>query len=289
MRAKPRPRPGAPTALVTGAGRGIGAALAGELARAGWRVAVADVDAEAASAVAAALSGAVAVSFDVSDAAAWVRAVGGIEAELGPIGLLANNAGVGLAGPFDAATDDDWRRVVDVNLWGVVNGVRAVAPGMCERGFGWIVNVASGAALAPRPGMVPYAMTKAAVVGLSVSLRAELAARGVRVTAACPGYVGTGMLDRAVNRGVDGAALRAAIPFGPMSPERCAERILRAAARDTAVAPVGGGVALEWRLARWAPALVGALARLRARSFARAAAFEAGVSRRPGPRPGSTP
>lgn len=268
MRQQPQPTSSGPVALVTGAGSGIGEALAATLARLGWIVVVADVDVEAATRVATATGGH-ARRLDVRDGEVWRVLVDEVERDLGAIGLLVNNAGIGVAGPFDALTDADWERVVDVNLMGVVHGTRVVYARMKARGAGMIVNVASGAALCPRPGMVAYAASKAAVVALTVSLRAEAAEHGIRVTAACPGYVRTRIMERTTWRGIDGASVIAAIPIAPMSADHCAAKILAATQSRRAVVPIGGGVRLEWLLVRLSPSLANWLARLRWRAFSR--------------------
>ena len=113
----------------------------------------------------------------------------------GRVDLLFNNAGVGVGGDVEDLTPEHWNRVIDVNIRGVVNGVRAVYPHMLERGAGHIVNTASLAGLGPAPLLTPYGMTKHAVVGLSTSLRLEAADRGVRVTALCPSGIDTPLLD----------------------------------------------------------------------------------------------
>lgn len=257
-------------ALVTGAASGIGAALAEALAGAGARVWLTDVDADAVAETAAAIGrrhpGAAVhhAPLDVTDGPAFAAAVARVGA---PVDFLFNNAGVGLAGELRDLTPDDWRRVLAVNLEGTINGVHAVYPAMVERGSGHIVNIASGAALAPRPGMVPYAAAKAAVVGLSRSLRAEAAGLGVRVSAVCPGYIDTGIMDRTRFVGLDRDGLAGAIPIAPISAAECARRTLRGVARNRGLIPVGAEVGLEWRLMRFAPGLVERMARWRARQF----------------------
>lgn len=262
------------TALVTGAASGIGAALAEALAERGARVWLTDIDAEAVGATAAAIgqrhpsSPTAHAPLDVTDAEAFADVVRRIEAE-GPIDYLFNNAGVGLAGELRDLSPADWRTVLAVNLDGTVNGVHAVYPAMVERGAGHIVNIASGAALAPRPGMVPYASAKAAVVALSRSLRAEAAGLGVRVSAVCPGFIDTGIMDRTRYVGLDGQGLQASIPIRPISAAECARRTLVGVAKNRGLIPVGAEVTWEWRLMRFAPRLVDRVARWRAGQFRR--------------------
>lgn len=263
----PEPR----TALVTGAGSGIGRALADALALQGWNVLATDRDADAARATADTIVqrglSAQAECLDVTDGAAF-QALVARATETGPsVDLLVNNAGVGAAGEVRDLTADSWEKVLDVNLRGTIHGIHAAYPGMVARRRGVILNIASGAGLCPRPGMVPYAASKAAVVALSTSLRAEASAHGVRVHVACPGYIATDILARSEYVGVDGQALRDRIPIRPMPAAECARRILRGVDRNQAVIPVGLGVTLEWWLYRWLPWVVHTAARTRARAF----------------------
>lgn len=259
-------------ALVTGAASGIGAALAEALAARGAHVWLTDIDADAVAATAADIGARQPAArldhapLDVTDFEAFAALVERVEAER-PIDFLFNNAGIGLAGELRDLTPADWRRVLAVNLEGTVNGVHAVYPGMVARGAGHIVNIASGAALAPRPGMVPYAAAKSAVAGLSQSLRAEAAGLGVRVSVVCPGYIDTGIMDRTRFVGLDGEGLRASIPIRPISSAECARRTLNGVARNRGLIPVGAEVALEWRLMRLMPGLVQRVARWRAGQF----------------------
>lgn len=263
------------TALVTGAAAGIGAALADALAARGARVWLTDLDAAALAATVERLRAARPAAalrhapLDVTDADAFAALAADIRRAEGAIDLLFNNAGVGLAGELRDLAPADWHRVLAVNLGGAINGVHAVYPAMVERGAGHIVNIASGAGLAPRPGMVPYAAAKAAVVALSRSLRAEAAGLGVRVSAVCPGYIDTGIMDRTRFVGLDRAGLEGAIPIRPISAAECARRTLRGVARNRAIIPVGAEVAVEWRLDRWLPGLVDRVAGWRAAQFRR--------------------
>ena len=193
------------TAVVTGAGSGIGRAVARLLAERGAALHLADRDAPAVEAVAAAVRAAggtaVAHVLDVADA----QAVGRLADEVfaaGPVDLLFNNAGIGHAGAVADTTLDDWRRLVDVNLMGVVHGVHAFLPRLLAQGRpAHVVNTASVAGLVPGPGLVPYSTTKAAVVGLSEGLDVELAGTGVRVSALCPGVIDTDIIRTSTMRG----------------------------------------------------------------------------------------
>ena len=193
-------------AVVTGAGQGIGAAIARALADAGARVAVTDVVAERAQAVAATIPGSVAWRLDVAD---W-DAIGTVGAEIaeamGAPTILVNNAGIQRIAPSTEMTRADWQQVLDVNLTGVFRCCQVFAPAMLAAGSGAIVNIASINALLGMPGRAPYNATKAGVVALTQVLAAEWAGRGVRVNAVAPGYVWTHMVDAAVASGLYGGA-----------------------------------------------------------------------------------
>ena len=187
------------TALVTGGASGIGRAVAAALVERGDHVVVADVDAAGAERAAAELHGgpgsAHAVALDVTDRDAFVAVVADVVRDAGGLDLLVNNAGVGVGGPVEEMTPAHWDRAFDVNVRGVVHGVEAAYPVMVRQRRGHIVNTGSVAGLMPAPLMVPYSASKHAVVGLSRALRLEAAAHGVGVTALCPGFVATPLLD----------------------------------------------------------------------------------------------
>ena len=177
--------------VVTGAGSGIGRATAHAFAARGARVVAADLSASAAEETAAAIGdGAVAATVDVADPDAVADLARRVADEHGVPDVVVNNAGIGVAGPFADTTEDEWRRIVDVNLWGVIHGCRQFGALLREHGEGGhIVNVASAAAYLPSRVLPAYATTKAAVLMLSECLRAELADDGIGVTALCPGFV----------------------------------------------------------------------------------------------------
>src|SRR5215469_2127877 len=189
------------TAIVTGAASGIGRALSSALAVRGAHVVMADIDDVGVKSAADALSSAspgrtTPAVLDVTDSAAFAALVGQVAEEHGSIDLLFNNAGIGVGGPVREMTNAHFDRVIDVNLRGVVHGVVAAYPRMCDQGSGHIVNTASLAGLIAAPLLTPYAAAKHAVVGLSTSLRTEAAAHGVRVSAVCPGVIDTPLLDK---------------------------------------------------------------------------------------------
>jgi NAD(P)-dependent dehydrogenase (short-subunit alcohol dehydrogenase family) len=174
---------------------------------------------------------------------------------------LFNNAGIGVVGPVQKYELEDWYRVIDVNLRGVINGVHAAYPLMLRQGFGHIVNTASMAGLVPAPSTASYAASKFAVVGLSNSLRCEAAAAGVRVSVLCPGVIRTPALDQG---GKYGKMLLPVPPellrrqwerLHPMAPERFAEIALRAIEKNPAIIVVPSWWKIGWWLNRLSPSL----------------------------------
>ncbi|MFF5024108.1 SDR family oxidoreductase [Streptomyces collinus] len=237
--------------LVTGAGSGIGRATAFAFAEAGARVVAVDRDAEAAARTAelSRLIGAAdawAETADVSDEHAMEKLAERVHRDHGVLDVLVNNAGIGLSGSFFTTTTEDWRRVLDVNLWGVIHGCRLFGARMAERGQGGhIVNIASAAAYQPSRALPAYSTSKAAVLMLSECLRAELAGQDIGVTAICPGIVNTNITATARFTGVDEAEEsrrreRSARLYGLRNypPEKVAKAVLDAVAHNRAVVPV---------------------------------------------------
>ncbi|NRQ36757.1 SDR family NAD(P)-dependent oxidoreductase [Nonomuraea sp. NN258] len=246
-------------AIVTGGASGIGRAVARELAHRGVAVTVADLDETSGKAVAAEFGLDFAL-LDVTDAAAVAALVRSVKDEHGRLDLMFNNAGIAIGGTTEELTLDHWNRAIEVNLRGVVHGVHAAYPVMLAQGHGHIVNTASLAGLVPAPLMLPYTTTKHAVVGLSLALRAEAAAHGVRVSVVCPGFTDTPLLDHAnpglpatsLGSNARSAAVRATGRLYPV--DDLAGDIIRGVARNKAliVAPAVGRAA--WRGARLWPA-----------------------------------
>ena len=178
-------------ALVTGGSRGIGAAISRELGRAGARVAVNYRSGrEAAEAIATEVGG-IAVGANVGDPGEAQGLVEQVEAELGDIDALVNNAGVTRDTLIARMSDEDWDEVIDTNLRGAFNTCRAVSRKMLRRRSGAIVNLTSVVGLHGNPGQANYAASKAGIIGLTKALARELGTRGVRVNAVAPGYIDT--------------------------------------------------------------------------------------------------
>jgi NAD(P)-dependent dehydrogenase (short-subunit alcohol dehydrogenase family) len=245
-------------AIITGGASGIGRALAEELARHGGRVILADINADAAEATSRALpaGAASAAPLDVTDAEGFERLVGDVRAAHGRIDYLFNNAGIFIGGDAARMTLDDWRRLIDVNLRGVVHGIAAAYPVMRRQGFGHLVNTASAAGLAPTPGATAYAMTKHAVVGLSTSLRGEAAAYGVKVSVVCPGFIDTPIKDTATLLGADRDAVIRSLPVALYPAAACACDILRGVARNRPIIVVTRSAKVGWWLYRLAPGMM---------------------------------
>jgi NADP-dependent 3-hydroxy acid dehydrogenase YdfG len=177
---------------VTGGARGIGREIARVLAVAGARVAIGDRDEEGARATAAELPGTVAgFALDVADTVSFRDFLAAVEARWGPIDVLVNNAGVMWVGPFADEPEAATAAQLEVNLHGVIRGVKLAAPAMRARGCGHIVTVASAAAKLSPPGESTYAATKHAVFGYLAGVRGELRGSGVRLSVVMPGVVDT--------------------------------------------------------------------------------------------------
>lgn len=183
--------------LITGAGSGLGRALALRHAAAGDRVACVDLDPARAEASRAALSGSghLAVEADVSSDASMDRLRDRILAEYGGVDVLYNNAGIASGGAMVGTSMDEWRKLLEVNLLGVVRGCLAFLPGMLERRAGHVINTASFAGLAGAPNIMSYGVSKAGVVALSEQLRAEVVDAGVKVSVICPAFFRTNLLE----------------------------------------------------------------------------------------------
>jgi len=186
-------------AVVTGAGSGLGRALALDLAARGASLIVSDIDSSAADETGELVrqqgASVETVQCDVRDRDAVFALVDETEKRLGGIDFIANNAGVAVGGSFDEISIDDWRWAVDINIWGVIYGCQAAVPKMKAQGRGYILNVASAAGLLAPPAMSAYNVTKAGVVSLSETLFAEYKSEGIRVAVLCPTFFRTNIVE----------------------------------------------------------------------------------------------
>ncbi len=184
-------------AVITGAGSGLGAAMARRFADAGWRVIVTDQHAARAEVVAGELEGRghAARALNVTDSDQWRALAEFVDADYGRIDALVNNAGVATGGMLGETPLEDWQWVLDINLMGVVRGCHEFVDRFRRQGSGHVVNVASWAGLAGAPGITSYGTAKAAVVSFSEMLRAELEPVGVRVSVLCPAFVKTALTE----------------------------------------------------------------------------------------------
>ncbi|QZY47017.1 SDR family oxidoreductase [Mycolicibacterium austroafricanum] len=221
---------------ITGAGRGIGQATAERFARAGARVAVGDIDVTAAESTASRLPNGVGLVLDVADATSFGRFVSETEARLGPIDILVNNAGIMPVGPFLNQSVELARRLMDINVHGPINGIRAVLPGMLSRGGGHIINVASTAGKVTGPGCALYSGSKAAVIMISDGIRQEFGARGITVTTVLPSFTNTELISG--TKGLRGVQT--------LEPLQVADAIVRGVARKkpVIVLPASGRLTL---------------------------------------------
>lgn len=261
-------------AIITGGASGIGRALGAELAERGACVVLADIDAKAVEAAAREIASGGAhearaagaarriegITLDVRDAAAVDALVERVVKEHGRLDLMFNNAGIAVGGMARDFSLDDWMRVLDVNLKGVIHGTHAAYRVMVAQGDGHIVNTSSLAGLVPVPGQASYCTTKHAIVGLSHALRIEGAPLGVRVSVACPAAVDTPIFETTKWINIDAQKLKEKLPGKPESARHCAQAILRGVEKNQAtIAP--GLASVIWRVHRYVPALSGLMQR----------------------------
>jgi NAD(P)-dependent dehydrogenase (short-subunit alcohol dehydrogenase family) len=259
------------TALVTGAGSGIGRETALAFGRAGADLVVCDVNEAGLEETAAALRTlgrrVLARRVDVARREEMGAFAAEVHREHEAVDLLMNNAGVGLGGGVLDTSLEDWDWIVGINFWGVVHGCHFFVPPMVARGRGGhVVNVSSAAGYVAGAQLAAYCTTKFAVLGLSEALREELAPHRIGVTAVCPGFINTPIVASARLRGRSArpGAQQAMVEFyrrRGYGPQRVAANILRAVARNRAVAPISPEAWFMYVLKRVSPALTARLNR----------------------------
>lgn len=207
------------SALIVGGGGGIGSAIAHALADHGARVAIADIDTDAARHVArscrrAGTEGPLAVQIDVTNPEHVNQVVAAIEEEAGRIDILVNSAGIQIRKPVTEYTPDEWMKIINVNLSGVFYVTQAVARGMLERGYGRILSLGSVSSLLGHPHHAPYAATKGGIAIMTKSMATEWAPHGITVNAIGPTYTVTGLITNYIADPAERAALVGAVPIG---------------------------------------------------------------------------
>lgn len=254
------------TAIITGGASGIGRAFGQELAKRGCEVVLADLQVDLAEKTAAAIcttgGKATAAKVDVANFEEIQQLVQQTFDRTGRLDFMFNNAGIGIGGNVDHYRINDWKQIVNVNLHGIIHGVQAAYTLMVSQGFGHIVNTASMAGLVPSPGLVSYATTKHAVVGLSTSMRAEAAQFGIGVSVVCPGVIRTPILE---GGGKYGKMLIDIPPekirrlwkmYKPMEPDIFAGKVLNSVTKNKAIIIVPSWWKLFWWSNRFFPSLV---------------------------------
>lgn len=258
--------------LITGAGSGIGRATAVAFAKAGARLWLADVDdagnTETAAQIRQAGGTARTLHCDVANLASVQAMATQVHQEIEALDILMNNAGIGCGGRFLDTKPETWKRVIDINLMGVLNGCHAFLPAMVARGKGGqVVNTASAAGFIAAPDMPLYGASKFAVLGFTEALRADMASHGIGVSAICPGIINTPIVCTSIMEGaLDNAAVQQKIQRlyqkRNYTAEQVAEAVLRAVRHDVAVMPVSPEAWGMYFSKRFAPALVRQLMKL---------------------------
>jgi NAD(P)-dependent dehydrogenase (short-subunit alcohol dehydrogenase family) len=246
-------------AVVTGAASGIGRAVAARLGSLGATVYAADINEPGAKQTASAITGAggnsYAAKLDVTKSAEIKKLIDNVAKKHGRLDYMFNNAGIAIVGETRDMTDEHWKKIIDINLMGVLAGTLAAYRVMVRQGFGHIVNTASLAGLLPVPLETSYSLTKYAVVGLSTSLRGEGADLGVKVSVVCPGFIRTPILDNYIPVGFNRADLTDK-PKKMTDVNDAAHIILKGVAKNKSIILVGSDAHIAWFLYKIWPGLV---------------------------------
>jgi len=218
-------------AFVTGGASGMGRSLCIRLGNNGCRVAVADINASGAVETASIITEnggtALAMGLDVSDYCAMERALRQVIEEWSGIDYYINNAGIGISAEMQDISIEQWRKTIDVNLMGVINGTALAYGQMVRQGHGHIVNVASMAGLAPFPVNIPYTASKYGVVGLTSALQSEAVFHGINISLVCPGVVGTNFYTDLEVVNVDREKYTGGLPSNILDPDKAAYKIMK--------------------------------------------------------------
>jgi NADP-dependent 3-hydroxy acid dehydrogenase YdfG len=245
--------------VITGAGSGLGRALAFRFAEHGWRVACADIRLDRAQDTVRLMRefgvGAMALKVDVGSDASVDAMHDEILAAWDGVDVVVNNAGVASAGSVAQTPLDDWRWTLNIDLMGVVRGCHAFLPVLLEQGSGHIVNIASFAGFANAPRMGAYSAAKAGVISLSETLRAELAGSAVKVSVVCPAFFPTNLMDTARAPAADKATAKKFMANATQSADDVAAIVFREILRGTFLILPTKGERGRWRIKRYAPEL----------------------------------
>ncbi len=258
--------------LITGAGSGLGRAMAQQFARHGWRVGVTDASLDRARQTLDGNdfpAGSFAAQLDVTDPAQWRQLHQRISTDWPGLGVLINNAGVAAAGAMDTGEISDWEWLFSINVFGVAQGCQQFLPMLKAQNSGHIVNIASFAALAGAPEMSNYGASKAAVYALSESLYTELAATRIGVTVACPAFINTDLLST-MRVPEDSYRKRAQrwMDTSGYSTDDFAQAVFNAVSKQQFLLLTHRSTRWLWRLKRWSPTIYYWLIKRNVRRFA---------------------
>ena len=251
-----------PVVLITGAGSGLGAAMARRYAHAGFRVAVTDINSERArqvsDAISAAGSSSLHATLDITRDEDWQRVGELVETQWGRVSVIINNAGVAASGLCEETSLDDWQWIIDIDLMGVVRGCHRFLPGLRQEGaagrMAHIINIASFAGFTAMPGMSAYGTAKAAVIALSEHLHTELDGSGVGVSVVCPSFVATNLLESF--RSTEDRTRKTVerwMQHSPVSADDVAERVFKAMQKKQFLVLTHKKTIWPWRLKRFWP------------------------------------
>lgn len=243
--------------FITGAASGIGRALAGALSKRGAVLLLADIEADMLERAAWALGGEAndvhTFHLDVRKSSNWEHVAAEIYQRFDHVDYFFNNAGIAVAGLVRDTTLEDWERLFEVNVLGVVRGVDAFYPRMRDQGHGHIVNTASIAGLVPTSLMAAYSASKHAVVAFSETLRAEAKSDGLDVSVVCPGIIDTPMAHTTELRGAPDEPVLSKLPKPPFPVEEAVQQMLRGVERKRGIIVITRDANLLWRLYRTSP------------------------------------